>query len=56
MPAFLNILLALCFVAISVGAFLDGRMQAWPLGLVFGGLAMYSASRTVALLRKRRQG
>ena len=56
MPVLLNILLALCFASIGVGAFLDGRLQAWPLGLVFGSFAVYSVGRAVALLRKRGRG
>jgi hypothetical protein len=52
----LNMLLALCFAAISIGAMLDGRLQAWPLVFIFGGFAAYGAIRAVASFRRRRRG
>lgn len=46
-----NVLLAIFFAVISVGAAMDGRWEAWPLALIFGAFAAYSIIRAVSFLR-----
>lgn len=50
--ASLNLLLAILFGAIGLGAALDGRMQALPLAFIFGALALYSIAMAWRVIRK----
>jgi hypothetical protein len=47
MKILLNGILTLCFGAVSVGAFVDGRSQALPIAIIFAGFAIYSAVQFV---------
>lgn len=50
--ASLNLLLAILFGAIGLGAALDGRRHALPLAFIFGALALYSIVATWRTIRK----
>jgi hypothetical protein len=51
--AALSVSLAFLFAAISIGAAMDGRWQAWPLALIFGVFTVYSFIKAVRLLRSK---
>jgi hypothetical protein len=49
--AVLNVLLALLFAAIGVGAAVEKRLEALPLALLFVTFAVYSVMRAIRVLR-----
>lgn len=48
-----NMVLAVLFAAIGVGAAMEKRFEAMPLALIFGALATYSVMRAVRVLRSK---
>lgn len=47
----LSVLLAVFFAAVSAGAFMEGRWQAVPLGLIFAALAIESSFKAIRGMR-----
>ena len=52
MKKLFSLLLTIGFGVLSFGAFIDGRKQALPIALVFGGFAIYSAVVLVGQIRQ----